>query len=67
MAAVVEPPELDAVIIYGITVCSVSGVPVITPVVVLSVSPLGRAGLTDHNVTVPVTVGTLGVMTASFV
>jgi hypothetical protein len=67
IVAVVDPPELDAVMRYGITVCSVSGVPVIEPVVVLSISPFGSVGVTDHEVTVPVTVGILGVMTASFV
>lgn len=43
------------------------GVPDITPVVVLSVNPLGSAGLADQDVTVPVTVGTLLIITASFV
>lgn len=43
------------------------GVPDITPVVVLSDNPLGRAGLTDQDATVPVTVGTLLAMTASLV
>jgi hypothetical protein len=35
------------------------GVPEITPVEVFSVRPVGRAGLIEYNVTVPVTVGVL--------
>lgn len=67
IVAMVDPPELEAVIVYETDVCSMSGVPLITPVVVLSVSPEGRVGLTDQAVTVPITVGTLFMMTASLV
>jgi hypothetical protein len=65
--AVVEPPELEAVMVYDIAVCSVSGVPLMIPVIPSSVKPLGSVGVTDHVVTVPVTVGALGAMAASFV
>lgn len=41
--------------------------PDIIPVVVLSVSPAGNDGVTDHDVTVPVTVGMLLAITASLV
>jgi len=64
MTAVVEPPEFAAVIVKFVAVSSMPGVPEITPVVVFSVSPAGSAGLTDQLVTVPVTVGTLLVITA---
>jgi hypothetical protein len=65
--AVVNPPLLLAVIVYSVADCTVVGVPDITPVVVFSVNPAGSTGLTDHDVTVPVTVGTLFVITASLV
>jgi hypothetical protein len=38
------------------------GVPEIAPVVLLKLSPAGRAGLIDHEVTVPVTVGVSAAM-----
>jgi hypothetical protein len=42
---------------YDAFVVAVVGVPEIVPVVLLSVKPAGRAGLTLYDVTVPVTVG----------
>jgi hypothetical protein len=48
---------LEAVTVYDAFVVAVVGVPEIVPVVLLSVKPAGRAGLTLYDVTVPVTVG----------
>ena len=39
------PPEFVAVIVYSILVCSVFGVPVISPVEVSKLSPLENDGL----------------------
>ena len=59
IVAVVEPPELLAVMINVVADCSALGVPDMTPVVVFSVSPSGSIGSTDHEVAVPVMVGVL--------
>ena len=47
-----EPPELVAVIVASVSVCSVEGVPVIAPVPELIVSPDGNP-VADHDVTGP--------------
>jgi hypothetical protein len=60
-AEAVVPSLLDAVTVYAAEGAIAMGVPWITPAE-LRVKPYGSAGLTDHVVTVPVTVGTSGVM-----
>jgi hypothetical protein len=58
---VVEPSPSAAVTVYAAGAEVAMGVPWITPFE-LRVNPYGSAGLTDHLVTVPVTVGTSGAM-----
>jgi hypothetical protein len=61
--AVALPPELDAVTVYSAAVVRMVGIPPITPVVALRLSPAGRAGLTRYDVTVPpLFVGPFGVI-----
>jgi hypothetical protein len=61
IVVVVEPLAFDAVTKYEVLADTVVGVPETTPVEVFRLSPLGRAGLTANELTVPVTVGTSGV------
>ena len=51
--AVALPPELLAVTVYVAVEVIVVGVPEIVPVDVSNSSPVGNAGETDHEVTVP--------------
>jgi hypothetical protein len=53
---------LLAVTVYSKADWIAVGVPEMTPVVGSSDSPAGSTGLTDHDVTVPVTVGILFIM-----
>ncbi len=57
--AVVLPPALLAVIAYGAKDVALAGVPVITPVVVFKLNPVGRAGDTEYDATVPLLLGVL--------
>ena len=55
------PPVLVAEIVYVAVDETIVGVPEITPVVVLISKPVGSAGETDQDTTVPpVTVGAAG-------
>jgi hypothetical protein len=49
----VEPAAFVAVTVYVAAAVAVVGVPVITPVVVLSVRPAGNAGVTAYEATAP--------------
>jgi hypothetical protein len=49
----VEPAAFVAVTVYVAAAVAVVGVPVITPVVVLSVRPAGSAGATAYEATAP--------------
>jgi hypothetical protein len=55
--AVVEPAEFEAVTRYGVFAEIAVGVPEIVPVELFRLNPAGKAGLTEYEVTVPVTVG----------
>ena len=51
--AVANPPVLVAVTVYAAVAVIAVGVPVITPVVVLKLSPAGSAGETEYETTGP--------------
>jgi hypothetical protein len=51
--AVALPPVLLAVTVYVVDEETAVGVPLISPVAVEKVSPAGRDGVIDHEVTVP--------------
>ena len=55
--AMAEPPLLAAVTVKLLVGLTSVGVPLMAPVVALSVRPLGSAGTTDQPVTGPWTVG----------
>ena len=57
MIVEVDPEELVAVIVYVVWAAAAVGVPEMTPVELLRLSPAGSAGLIAYEVTVPVTVG----------
>jgi len=59
---VADPAEFVAVTVYVVCAIIAVGVPEIAPEVVFSVNPFDRAGLTEYEVTVPVTAGVTGVM-----
>jgi hypothetical protein len=68
--AVVEPPELDAVIVYGTGVMERTvGVPERIPDVALMLNPAGRLGETDQPVIgpPPVVAGALSAIGTPFV
>jgi hypothetical protein len=59
---VVAPAALRAVTTYGDKALTVEGVPLIMPLALFNDRPGGRGGAIDHVVTVPLTVGVLGVI-----
>ena len=62
-----EPTALVAVIVKAVEGDLLGGEPVIIPVLVSKVSPVGSSGLTENDVGVPlVTTGVLGAILASF-
>jgi hypothetical protein len=60
--AVVVPSAFDPVTVYDAWAAAAVGVPEIIPVELSRVKPVGSAGLTPYESTVPVTVGASGAM-----
>lgn len=60
--AEIVPEIFCAVMVCAVIFCTVEGVPEISQLALFKVSPVGKGGVLEHDVMVPLKTGTIGVI-----